>query len=187
MVYFRVALQKCQSTEWEWESTTLNSLESVLRVRQQYNGVPAEQLRVFVASAAEYMDILLVRENLGLASNSRTVDQLLHDRQWIAVPRVRRFEAALGWSKNEDTSQSQTTPEQESGGHDVENSQSQATPEEEAGEHDAENAQSQDTADHEQGAGDHDEPYVFELPKFMPHALALVELMAKVRSGKIAS
>ena len=83
MIYYRIATQKHQSTEWEWESAPVNSLEAVFRLGRQYGSVPAEQVRVFAASSVEYMDTLLVRENLGLSSNSLTLEQLLRDHQCI--------------------------------------------------------------------------------------------------------
>ncbi|MGH2479314.1 MAG: hypothetical protein ACRDHW_06635, partial [Ktedonobacteraceae bacterium] len=89
MIYYRIATQKHQSTEWKWESAPINSLEAVFQLGQQYSSIPAEQVRVFAASSVEYMDTLLVRENLSLPSNSLTLEQLLRDHQCITAQYVR--------------------------------------------------------------------------------------------------
>src|SRR5260370_10648664 len=109
MIYYRIATQKYQSNEWEWKSATLDALEEVFRVGRQYGFMPSDQLRVFMASVDEYMDTLLVRENLGLPSNSLTLEQLMHEQQNITDSHIRRFEVELGWHEEAEKPQPAST------------------------------------------------------------------------------
>jgi hypothetical protein len=179
MIYYRVASQKRQSSEWEWKSTTLNSLESVFRLCRLYSAVPMEHLRVFIASSAAYMDVLLVRENLGLPSNSVTVSQLMHDRQCVTAPDVRRFELELGWQEEAAESVLTLASNQESA--------ADSQPEAEQEEEQAPDAPAAIEHDHEPEAGDHDTPYSFTFPEFTPHALAWLRLRARVLAGELVS
>lgn len=181
MIYYRIASQKRQSTEWEWKSTILNSLESVFRLCRLYSAVPTERLRVFMASSAAYMDVLLARENLGLPSNSLTVNQLIHNRQCVAAPDIRRFELELGWQEGAEVtgsalvlaraSNQESAPDSPSEAEQDQEQEPDATPEVEH--------------DHEPEAGDHDMPYNFAFPKFTPHALAWIRLRARVEAGEL--
>lgn len=179
MIYYRIATQKYRSTEWEWKSTPVNSLEAVFRLGRQYGFMPAEQVRVFAASAVDYMDILLTRENLGLPSNSLTLEQLLQDHQSITAPYVRQFEMGLGWLEGTEEPLSPSTPDVVSA--------TVATPETEL----QPVATLDRTIDNdimldpELCGGDHDEPYIFALPEFTPHALAWIKLRAKVQAGEL--
>jgi hypothetical protein len=69
MVY-RVALQKVPSGLWRWESPVIVSVEELLRFLGLYRSIPRSQMRVFVASSVEGLDLLLDREAKGLASSS---------------------------------------------------------------------------------------------------------------------
>lgn len=164
MIYYRIAAKKQQSSEWEWKSTILNSLEAVFRLGQQYSFLPAEQVRVFMASSVAYMDILLVRENLGLASNSITLDQLLHARQSLTTPQVRRLELELGWRGAEAPALLE---------------QALASPSV------CEMIDAPMEQDPEPGGGDHDIPYIFAFPDFLPHILAWFRLRERVLAGEL--
>lgn len=184
MIYYRIASQKRQSTEWEWKTEIVTSLEEVFRLRQEYHFLPAEQLRVFMASSVAYLDVLIVRENLSLPSNSLTMDQLLLDHHTITIGRIRRFEQALGWYEG-------SVPElPEQAGELAPAMVSEATSETaEAGE--IAPAMTSEAVpipepDHEPG-GDHDVPYTFAFPKFLPHALAWIQLRERVLSGELDS
>jgi hypothetical protein len=155
MIYYRIAIQKKQSIEWEWTSTVLSSLEAVFQLRQRYSALADEQLRVFMASSVEYLDILLVRANLGLPSNSWTLDELQQEPVHGELYSVQHFEADLGWYD--------TAPEAPAASSEI----AVAVSEPEA------------------MNDSYDEPYVFALPAFMPHTEALLKLMIKVRSGEL--
>ncbi len=181
MIYYRIATQKHQSTEWEWKSTPVHSLEAVFQLGRQYDCMPAEHVRVFAASAVEYMDILLVRANLGLPANSLTLEQLLHDHQSITTPHVRHFEMQLGWQEGVEDQQTPSMLEPES-----------ETPD------DAEldlipvaalerSADADSVPDPESWGSDHDKPYTFAFPEYTPHALAWIKLRARVLAGELVS
>jgi hypothetical protein len=170
MIYYRLASQKRASTEWEWKSSVLSSLEAVFRLRQRYNMIPAERLCVFLASSTVYMDILLVRENLGLPSNSLTMDQLLHEHSSITAARIRSFETELGWSEEKIQAEArQTVPvaAQES--------------------RQAQSARPVSVLDQEPGGGDHDVPYTFSFPPLLPQVRAWMRLRERVLAGELVS
>lgn len=100
MIYYRIAIQEQLTTVWEWQSTFVKSLEALFQLGQQFECIPAEQVRIFAASALEYLDMLLPRMNLGLPTNSLTLEQLLHDHQKITAPYVSYFERELGWQED---------------------------------------------------------------------------------------
>jgi hypothetical protein len=111
MIYYRIAVQEQQTTAWEWKSIFVKSLEALFQLGQQYDRMPEGQIRIFAASEAEYLDILLARMNLGLSTNSLTLEQLLHDHQKITAPYVCYFERELGWQEDADEQQSLFTLE----------------------------------------------------------------------------
>lgn len=166
MIYYRLASQKRQSAEWEWKSPVLNSLEAVFRLSKRYSVIPEESLRVFLASSAVYMDILLVRENLGLPSNSLTMDQLLHGSTGLTTPQIHSFEMELGWAE--------------------EAVHAEAHPAVQVAEHEQE-SQVEQPLDQEPGGGDHDVPYTFSCPQFLPQMRAWMRLRERVLAGKLVS
>ncbi len=95
MIYYRVALRGGQSTTWRWKSSPLTSLEDVLGVLKLYRCMPRENIRVFLSTAPEQMEAMLVRANQGSLSTAVTTDQLWdkHCTSWI---QVRRLELELG-------------------------------------------------------------------------------------------
>ncbi len=176
MIYYRIATPKYHSTAWEWKSMPVDSLEELFRLGRQYGFMPAEQMRVFAASSIEYMDTLLVRENLGLPSNSLTLEQLLQDQQSITDQSVRQFEMGLGWLEVTEAQMLLSPADTES-----------ATPEAELQPVVTLDRPTDDEPmlDPEPLGGDHDEPYTFALPEFTPHALAWIKLRAKVQAGEL--
>jgi hypothetical protein len=80
MIYYRVALQADQSNPWRWKSTVLTSLDALFGFLKLYSMIPRDSIRVFYTSSVEYMDVMLERENKGLASNSITAEQSLNER-----------------------------------------------------------------------------------------------------------
>lgn len=191
MIYYRIAAHKRQSTEWEWKTEVVTSLEEVFRLRQEYHFLSAEQLRVFMASSVIYLNALMARENLGLPSNSLTLDQLLLDHHSITLARIRHFELGLGWS-GENVPELPEIPEQADALEPamVSESINEATETTEAVETVPTAAPETAPAleqDHEPGGGDHDIPYTFAFPQFLPHALAWLQLRERVLSGELVS
>jgi hypothetical protein len=95
MIYYRIALQGSQSTNWRWKSGPLTSLEGVLGVLKLYRCMPREHMRVFLSTAPEQMEAMLSRANQGLLSTAITVEQLWN-KQFVSWIEVRRLELELG-------------------------------------------------------------------------------------------
>ena len=176
---YRIAVQKRSSREWEWKSTMLHALEEVFRLSQQYTDIPATRLRIFAASTPEYMETLLVRENLGLSSNSLTLEQILHDHQNLTIPHIRQFEEQLGWGLEESTErQDLEISSQGTISFAAEPEAVQVTTLDRSVDEDF-------VTDPEPYGGDHDQPYTFAFPEYTPHALAWIKLRAKVQAGDL--
>jgi hypothetical protein len=164
MIYYRLASPKRYSTEWEWKSSAVGSLEALFRLSQRYRTIiPAERLRVFLASSVPFLDLLLVRENKGLLSNSLTLDQVLHHNCGLTTPQIRRFEMELGWG--EETAHAVTH---------------QAVPVVEQKSRKERVLPVLSAVDHELGGGDHDVPYTFAFPQVLPQVLAWMRLRERV-------
>jgi hypothetical protein len=79
-MYYRVAIQADASSTWQWKSTTISSLNSLLQFLRRFHDLPQDHLRVFTSSSREEMCEQLVRENNGLGSQSVTAAQFLQER-----------------------------------------------------------------------------------------------------------
>jgi hypothetical protein len=81
MIYYRLALQERHTSLWTWMSTGLTSLNAVLQLlRSMARLIPPERIRVFSTCAKEDLAEMLRRENTGLASGSATAAQFLQER-----------------------------------------------------------------------------------------------------------
>jgi hypothetical protein len=101
MIYYRVALRGSQSSTWRCKSSPLTSLHPVLGWLQLYRSLPKEQIRVFLSSSPEQMDVMLARANQGVLSTAITVEQLW-DRHRTSEIEVRRLEIELGSGSDHD-------------------------------------------------------------------------------------
>ena len=171
MIYYRVALQVNDSSSWKWQSTILATLETLFRFLRRYGvlGLPNERIRVFFASSPQVLDEMLTRENEGAVSNSMTVEQLAAQRWRISPAEIRRREAELCPQENEGSGSHPVLTEQPVNGKLME------VPE-----------MTQIEVDQGTGA-DHDSPYIFTLPSFLPEALNWARLLAKVHAGELVS
>ena len=84
-MYYRVAIrqerdQLNRPLSWQWQSTPLSSLNTLLQFLRLYRALPQNRLRVFSSSSREELKEQLVRENNGLGSNSVTAAQFLQQR-----------------------------------------------------------------------------------------------------------
>jgi hypothetical protein len=98
-VYYRLANRQAVSSCWQWESRVIASREILFRVLWLYRSVHKYRLRVFFSSSVAGLDLMLVRENEGLKSNSIPVEQLVHE-WWTTNPsnsyiEIRQFESEL--------------------------------------------------------------------------------------------
>jgi hypothetical protein len=172
-VYYRLASRRDASSCWEWESRMIASLDILFRVLWMYRSVPQDRLRVFFSSSVACLDLMLDRENKGLASNSIPVAHLLHGRwhtnQSISQFEMKEFESALRtnasvWMGETSTIREQDLPEKWS-----------STPSD--GRMDVLDRRRLEI---ELGTpGDHDTLYTFSLPTFLPQTLAWLKLLAR--------
>ena len=79
-MYYRVAIQEDVPPTWQWKSTTISSLNSLLQFLRRFHDFPQDHLRVFSSHSSEEMSEQLVRENNGLGSDSVTAAQFLQER-----------------------------------------------------------------------------------------------------------
>jgi hypothetical protein len=168
-MYYRVAIQQGgdrldSSSTWEWKSSPLASLNTLMHWLQVYRALPHERLRIFSSCSREELNEQLARENQGLESTSLTAAQFLQERRlalpsyertpstavvaWLALPQTRRREKDLdGRSMN---------------------------------------ALERRRLELELGTGsDHDVPYSFCLPLSLPQVLAWIRLMSRVQHSEL--
>jgi hypothetical protein len=172
-MYYRVAMQRQADQpdgppSWQWRSTALSSLNSVLQWLQVYRAFPHERLRIFSSSSREGLNEQFVRENQGLASTSVPATQFLQARGITSRGGVR--ETGAGGARAHERT---TSIPAETGGTPYESCMSPLEKRRE---------------ELERGAGsDHDLPYQFTLPTSLPQVLAWVQLLARVRQGDFQS
>ena len=77
---YRVAIQGEFSPTWQWKSTTISSINSLLQFLRRFHDLPQDHLRVFSSNSREEMSEQLARENKGLGSDSVTAAQFLQQR-----------------------------------------------------------------------------------------------------------
>jgi len=160
-MYYRAAIQTGQSSTWQWKSTPLSSLNTLLQWLQFYRAFPHDRLRLFSSCSRETLNEQLVCENQGLESTSVPATQFLQERGF--TPRGAVREACTGGTRAHE--RTTTIPAEPSPSPD----ESCMNPLEKRRE------------EFERGAGgDHDLPYRFTLPTSLPQVLAWVKLLARV-------
>ena len=175
MIYYRVALPADQPDTWRWRSTILTSLDALFGFLKLYHMVPRDHIRIFFSTSVEYLNLMLDRENKGLASNSVTAEQLLKGRRSIHSQEIAQLETELGAIESKElvaTSVRATQPLNEkhvNAGHGKSSSSLDIR-----------------RLELELGStGDHDLTYQFTLPTSMPQTLAWADLLVKVYMGKL--
>lgn len=171
MIYYRIALQVSDSSAWKWQSTVLATLEALFRFLRIYGdlGVPNDRIRVFFASSKKGLDEMLTHENQGTVSNSMTVEQLVAKSWRISPAEMKRLEAELCMQEHEGLGPTAVLSEQPGNGKPL-------------------NVPEVTQVERDQGTGaDHDLPYIFTLPSFLPEALSWARLLAKVHAGELVS
>ncbi len=167
MIYYRVALQAHQSDTWQWRSTVLTSLNALFGFLKLYSMVPRDHIRVFFSSSPACMDEMLARANKGLASNSITAEQFLNVKRCINSQEINRLEAEIGTRETGEPASTPVVAEQPTNERSVSLLEIRRL-ELELG-----------------TSGDHDTPYTFALPAFMPQLLAWTTLLVKVQAGEL--
>ena len=191
MMYYRVALRKDQSSQWQWKSGMLSTISTLFDFISMYDRVPQHRLRIFFASSSEYMDDMLVRENSGLVSNSITMEEFLKNNRKIDRQRIKELEFELGLHESKQLIAKSVITRKlgdEQGSMPASSAFAAAnhTPIEAAKNNRANNLLGLVQEDSEWSiGGDHDTPYTFALPVSTPQALAWARLLVKVQNGEL--
>ena len=175
MTYYRVALQREQSTIWQWASTVLNSLDAVFGFLRLYHLVPRDHFRVFFSSSVDYLNEMLARENQGLPSNSLMADQLVHGSKHIDSHEMQRLEST--GRPVQDMGRAVTSLLGTQAGHE----QGQCV----LAQGSTSVLERSRVALELEGSADHDVPYHFALSLSMPQVLAWIRLMGRVQRGEL--
>jgi hypothetical protein len=64
-MYYRVATRVDASATWQWKSTVLSSLETLVQFLRLYGALRLDHLRVFSSSSRNGLEEQLVQENTG--------------------------------------------------------------------------------------------------------------------------
>jgi len=173
MMYYRVAWKRKQSPLWQWKSTKLTSLQALFGFLRMYSAIPQDQLRVFSSSSLEEMDEMLMHENKGWESTSMTAGEFLRERR-IQVREQTQNASEQHTERGAISVTTRPLVDEESctikyfpskwNGSELERRRTEV----------------------ESGTGgDHDVPYTFSLPLFMPQTIAWTRLLVKVQGGEL--
>lgn len=183
MIYYRIALYSNRTIMWQWQSTALTSLGALFGLLRLYDRIPRHLISIFFASSTLYLDDMLRRENSGMASNSLSAELFLKEMR-IDRQEMLRLEAEVEVTRQEQEEISiplnlsgVLREESLSAARQVINQSSACSP-----------ATKQLTGllqSEQKPGGDHDTPYVFSLPVFMPQVLAWAILLARVQRGEL--
>jgi hypothetical protein len=191
MIYFRVALQTDQSSQWRWKSSILNTPGILFDFLNMYDRVPKNRLRVFFATSREFMNEMLARENSGLLSNSITVEEFLNSGKRIDINQIKQLEFELSLQESmELIARSVITRKlgDERSSLQTASSGEPAIPvmSEARGNNRESNLMRQTREELEWSrGGDYDTPYSFALPVLMPQTLAWARLLSMVQRGEL--
>jgi hypothetical protein len=185
-MYYRVALyqsaiQANPSPTWQWKSTVLRELAAVFEFLRLHRALPQDRLRVFSSSSDEDLDEQLARENQGLGSPSVTAAQFLQEKT-IRYPEMTRgtLERDEGADRRWQPSlmgaiaarSHPSVKENGTAGNGLVGTGMSAL--------------ERRRLELELGpGGDHDVPYRFVLPAYMPQVLAWMRLLARIRRGEL--
>jgi hypothetical protein len=87
-MYYRVAIQRDRPPNWQWESTTLGSLNTLINWLLFYYPIPRERLLIFKSPSPEELDEQLQRKNDGLPSSSRPATEYVPEQSHNTLPEV---------------------------------------------------------------------------------------------------
>ena len=174
-MYYRVAFQVDPSARWQWKSTPLSSLNTLLQWLQYYRAFPKDRLRVFSASSRGELNEQLEQQNQGLPSTSLPAAQFLSER--MILPSTVRSTAAREGATSLERGSIVVISQQAVNERDGEAS---------ALENRGMSVLQRRREERESGpGGDHDLPYHFALPRSMPQVLAWMRLMGRVQRGEV--
>ena len=173
-MYYRVAIQVNQQPTWQWRSTALTSLEALFGFLRLYRAIPQDRLRVFSSTSREDLNEQLIQENQGRLTSSVTAAQFLYERGMGSREMTPEVSARRARTRTGTLVATGATPPSN------ESSILSHAPAEWS------SILESRRLELERGAGgDHDSPYTFALPLYMPQTLAWVELLVKVQQGAL--
>jgi len=181
VAWYQSAIQVHPLPTWQWKSTVLSSLQTLLQFLRLYSALPQDRLRVFSSSSCEDLDEQLMQENKGLGSHSVTAAQFLQELM-IRPPEVTR-----GTPERDEGADRRWLP-QLSG---AIAARGQPSVKENGNEGNGfvatgASALERRRLELERGpGGDHDVPYRFALPVCLPQVLAWMRLLAKVHREEL--
>ncbi|HJT56965.1 MAG TPA: hypothetical protein VJ761_10750 [Ktedonobacteraceae bacterium] len=180
-MYYRVAIQReadqpDRAAGWQWKSTLLSSLESVLHWLRLYSALSQDRLRVFSSFSRECLEEQLRQENKGLGFHSATAAQFLQQRM-IRLPEGRQATAERGTQGQQERVPIVVPPRTQ------EEETSRAVSGVGVG---SKSLIERRQIEQELGKGsDHDVPYHFVLPASPSQVLAWMRLLARVQRGEL--
>ena len=173
-MYYRVAWKNNQSSEWQWKSTKLTSLEALFGFLRMYSAVLHDRLRVFSSRSLEELDEMLIRENKGWESTSVMAAEFLRERKIKVQAPAHKASGQYAERRAIATTTRPLVDEYNA--------------EEQSLDKGNGSVLERKRAELESGTGgDHDLPYTFSLPVTMPQALAWTRLLVKVQRGELES
>jgi hypothetical protein len=175
VAWYQSAIQVHPLPGWQWKSTVLSSLETVLQFLRLYSALPQDRVRVFSSSSRESLDEHLRQENQGLGCHSVTAAQFLQERM------IRSPEGTPATPAREEGADRPWQPALMG----ASAARRQPSVQENGNEGNGLGALESRRLELERGpGGDHDVPYRFALPACLPQVLAWMRLLAKVHRGE---
>jgi hypothetical protein len=173
-MYYRVAIQVDAAPTWQWKSTVLSSLNTLLQWLQFYRALPKDRLRIFSSASREKLHEQLARENQGLLSTSVMAAQFLQERL-IGSREMAGEVVTRGTRRNEPTASvaiESTSNERSWGTYTLD-------------EWGSSSLEKRRVELERGGGGDHDIPYRFTGPSSTMQVLVWMKLLAKVQRGEL--
>jgi len=177
-MYYRVAIRRegDQPPSWQWQSTVLSSLQSLLHFLRLYGALSQDQLRIFSSSSRESLQEQLTRENDEFISHSVTAAQFLQEKMIHSVKMRPRVPEQKGGNCQETASIAvcgkSWLNENGSAAHTLDEGNMSRL--------------SRRRLELELGpGGDHDVTYSFALPASVPQVLAWMRLLTRVHRGEL--
>jgi|SRR5579884_3977398 len=204
MVYYRLAIQDRQTSQWTWKTTPVTSVQAVLQLVSIYHMLPQDSIRVFTAASEEELNEMLKRHNTTRASSSVTATQFLQEKN-LALPEqeqsaseqstsaqaAQQDASVAAWAKARwDEFVTTRAAQIAQQGATVKTSSSLCESITTTGAPSSSDMSwlQQKRLEIESGpGGDHDTPYRFALPLSMKERLAWIHLQRRVQAGELAA
>jgi len=176
-MYYRVAIQRQgdhldRPPSWQWTSTALSSLETLVQFLRRYGALRLDHLRVFSSSSRESLHEQLVQENTGLGSPSVTAAHFLQERLIHSPEVTRGTPARKGGAYHAAVATQPSVNERSREGNGLFGRDMSAL-------------ESRRLALELGPGGDHDVLYSFVLPPSMPQVLTWMRLLARIQRGEL--